>query len=136
MINQLVRDLVNEMTLASANEENSQKDYQRLMQDTADKKKKNLKSLTDKDGAKAAQEAELQQNKDDKASGSKSLATVKQSIAALHADCDWLIQYYDVRKSARANEIDAMAKAKAVLSGADYSLLQVSSSRSLLRGHK
>lgn len=136
MINQLVRDLVNEMTLASANEENSQKDYQRLMQDTADKKKKNLKSLTDKDGAKAAQEAELQQNKDDKASGSKSLATVKQSIAALHADCDWLIQYYDVRKSARASEIDAMAKAKAVLSGADYSLLQVSSSRSLLRGHK
>jgi len=136
MINQLVRDLVNEMTLAGANEENSQKDYQRLMQDSADKKKKNLKALTDKDGAKAAQEAELQQSKDDTASGSKSLSTVKQSLVALHADCDWLLQYYGMRKNARSNEIDAMGKAKDVLNGADYSLLQISSSRSLLRGHK
>merc|ERR1719424_2765572 len=136
MINQLVRDLVNEMTLAGANEENSQKDYQRLMQDSADKKKKSLKSIADKDEGKAAQEAELQQSKDDKASGSKTLSTVKQSIVALHQDCDWLLQYYGVRKNARSNEIDAMGKAKDVLNGADYSLLQISSSRSLLRGHK
>ena len=32
---------------------------------------------------------------------------------------------YEVRKEARAGEIDAIKKAKAVLSGADYSLLQV-----------
>ena len=31
----------------------------------------------------------------------------------------------EVRKEARAGEIDAIKKAKAVLSGADYSLLQV-----------
>ena len=31
----------------------------------------------------------------------------------------------EVRKDARAGEIDAIKKAKAVLSGADYSLLQV-----------
>jgi len=136
MLNKLVRDLTNEMTLAGADEENSQRDYQRLMQDSADKKKKSLKSIVDKDGAKAAQEAELQQSKDEKASGSKTLSTVKQSIVALHQDCDWLLQYYGMRKNARSNEIDAMGKAKDVLNGADYSLLQISSSRSLLRGHK
>ena len=32
----------------------------------------------------------------------------------------------EVRKEARAGEIDAIKKAKAVLSGADYSLLQMS----------
>ena len=37
---------------------------------------------------------------------------------------DWLLKYYDTRKSARDGEIDAMGKAKAVLSGADYSLVQ------------
>ena len=47
---------------------------------------------------------------------------------------DWLLKYYDERKSARTGEIDALGKAKAVLSGADYSLVQMSSVH--LRGAK
>merc|ERR1719215_1705341 len=42
-------------------------------------------------------------------------------IGGLHADCDWLLKYYEMRKEARTNEIDAMAKAKDVLNGAAYS---------------
>ena len=38
----------------------------------------------------------------------------------------WMWFVYEVRKEARAGEIDAIKKAKAVLSGADYSLLQMS----------
>merc|ERR1719217_1316614 len=45
-------------------------------------------------------------------------------IAKLHGSCDFLLENFDVRKEARASEIDALKKAKAVLSGADYSLLQ------------
>jgi len=60
------------------------------------------------------------------------LATLKY-IQSLHTECDWLIKYFDVRKEARTGEIDALVKAKAVLSGADYSLLQVRA-RGLLRG--
>jgi len=32
-----------------------------------------------------------------------------------------LLQYFEVRKEARASEADSLGKAKAVLSGADYS---------------
>merc|ERR1711957_401082 len=42
-------------------------------------------------------------------------------LSTLHADCDFLIKYYDMRKEARTGEIDAMGKAKDVLNGADYS---------------
>ena len=42
-----------------------------------------------------------------------------------------LIQYFDVRKAARTSEIDALGKAKAVLSGADFSLMQTSSRKFL-----
>ena len=35
-----------------------------------------------------------------------------------------MIKYFDMRKEARMNEIDDVEKAKAVLSGADYSLVQ------------
>jgi len=36
------------------------------------------------------------------------------------------MQYFDVRKAARTDEIDSLGKAKDVLSGADYALLQTS----------
>ena len=42
-----------------------------------------------------------------------------------------LIQYFDVRKAARNSEIDALGKAKAVLSGADFSLVQTGSKKFL-----
>ena len=35
-----------------------------------------------------------------------------------------MVENYDVRKAARAGEVDALKKAKAVLSGADYALVQ------------
>jgi len=41
-------------------------------------------------------------------------------ISSLHAECDWLLQYFDVRKDARAGEVDSLGKAKAILSGADF----------------
>ncbi len=44
-----------------------------------------------------------------------------------------LLRYFEVRKEARTSEIDALGKAKAVLSGADYSLVQTSSRRFLRR---
>ena len=53
----------------------------------------------------------------------EALATVN-FIGNLHKDCDWLLQNFDLRKDARAGEVDSLKKAKAVLSGADFSLVQ------------
>merc|ERR1719197_1854805 len=94
----------------------------------ADAKKKRAdggKTLEDKAAAVADAEAALQTNKDTKASASKELMGVDQYITSLHGECDFLMQYYDQRKEARTNEIDAMGKAKDVLNGADYSFLQL-----------
>ena len=43
----------------------------------------------------------------------------------------WLLKYFGVRAEARASEIDALGKAKAVLSGADFSLVQTGSQKFL-----
>merc|ERR1719382_260566 len=57
-------------------------------------------------------------------------------LANLHQECDWLLANFEVRKTARAGEVDSLKKAKAVLSGADYSLAQTASAHSLLRGFR
>lgn len=127
MLDQLVAELDKEMTEAEAEEKNSQADYETAMKDAAEKRAKDSKSITEKKGAKADTEAALEQHTDDLESATKELAATGQAIGALHGECDWLIKYFDVRKEARSSEIDALGKAKAVLSGADFSLVQTNS---------
>merc|ERR1719480_708127 len=124
MIDLLIKDLDKEMTEAKTEEQEAQKDYETMMQESAAKRTTDSKSLTGKGAAKADMEAELQAESEGKAAaGKEHMATLKY-ISSLHGECDWLIQYFDVRKEARAGEIDSIVKAKAVLSGADYSLVQ------------
>jgi len=131
MIDLLVKDLDKEMTVAKTEEKDAQGDYEQLMKDSADKRADDSKSLANKQGALANMQASLESSQEEKASASKELVATHQYIQSLHNECDWLLQYFDVRKEARTSEIDALGKAKAVLSGASYSLVQVSSS---LRG--
>merc|ERR1719356_1198028 len=132
MIGLLVTDLDKEMTEAETEEKDSQADYEALMADSAETRAADSKSLADKEAAKADMEEELQRLKDTLKEGRQDLAATNKYIHDLHLECDWLIKYYDVRKEMRASELNALGKAKAVLSGADYSLLQQTSSRGFL----
>merc|ERR1719218_138774 len=111
----MIKDLDKEMTEAKANEKNAQEDYDQTMKDLADKSK-----------AKAETEAAVESNTEEKAATTKTLMATLQHIQSLHAECDWLLQYFEVRKEARAGEIESLKTAKAVLSGADFSLLETS----------
>merc|ERR1719263_2172458 len=131
MIQLLVKDLDKEMTEAQTAEKDSQADYEQFMKDSAAKRAEDSKTLSDKEGTLADMQAALEKQTDEKKSTGKELAATMQYIASLHSECDWLLQYFDVRAEARASEIDALGKAKAVLSGADYSLVQTKSHRFL-----
>merc|ERR1712013_725492 len=132
MVDLLIADLDKEMTEATADEKNSQADYETMTKEAAAKRTTDSKSLTDKTATKADMEGELQAHIDQRAAAAKELMETERYIAALHAECDWLVKYFDVRKEARSSEIDSLGKAKAVLNGADYSLAQTSA-RSFLR---
>lgn len=132
MLDKLVQELDEEMTVAQAEEKDAQADYEQTMNDAAEKRAADVKALADKNGAKADAEAALEDNTDAKKAASKDLAATMQAISALHGDCDWLLKYFSVRADARSSEIDAMGKAKAVLSGASFEFLEMGSRR--LRG--
>jgi len=124
MINLLVRDLDKEIVEAEKQEEMSQKEYENLMSDSAEKRSKDLKSIKVKQSSKANTEELASSETSDLSSTKKEFMATSQFLADLHAECDWLIQNFDLRKSARAEEMDNLKAAKAVLSGADFSLLQ------------
>merc|ERR1712060_95701 len=124
MLDLLVKDLDKELTEAETSEKDAQADYGQLMKDSAAKRSADVRVLTEKSSAKADAEADLQAHTDAKTAGGKELMATTKYIASLHAECDWLLQYFDVRAEARAGEVESLKRAKAVLSGADFSLLQ------------
>merc|ERR1719353_1282277 len=105
-----------------------------MMKESAEKRATDSKTLANKEKAKAELEAELESNTEEKGATEKSLMATLEHISSLHAECDWLIQYYEVRKEARAGEVESLQTAKAVLSGADYSLLETGRKVRSLRG--
>jgi len=127
MVDLLIADLTKENTEATANEKNSQADYETSMNDAAEKRAMDSKTLVDKAGAKAEVEGELEHDKEEKTATVKELMATGSYIASLHAECDWLLQYFEVRKEARTGEIESLKTAKAVLSG--MSLIQVKNLR-------
>merc|ERR1719387_346878 len=131
MIDLLIKDLDKEMTVAETDEKDAQADYEVFMKDSAEKRAQDSKTLADKEGALADAQASLEKQTEEKASTTKELGATLQYIQSLHNECDWLLQYFEARKEARASEVDALGKAKAVLSGADYSLVQIKSHKFL-----
>merc|ERR1719197_2466520 len=124
MINILVADLDKEMQTAKVDEKNAQEEYEAMIADSAEKRKADTESMLQKESEKASTEEALDAEKETKGDLTKELLITAEYLASVHGDCDWLLKFFDVRKQARAGEVDALEKAKAVLSGADYSLLQ------------
>merc|ERR1719261_1114257 len=100
-----------------------------MMKDSSEKRAADSKAMVDREAAKADADSVLNEHNEAKKSTEKELRAMKLYIASLHGECDFLLQYYEQRKEARAAEMDSMQQGKASLSGADYSLVQSSSSR-------
>merc|ERR1719245_1326181 len=112
------------MQEADTEENDAQKEYETMMAQSAAKRAQDSQAITQKTSAKAQTEEALEAEKENKAALTKELMLTLEAIKSLHMECDWLLNYYSVRKEARTSEIESLEKAKAVLSGADYSLIQ------------
>jgi len=126
MMDMMIADLDKEIQEVEVEEKEGQKEYEQFMADSAEKRALDAKSIEDKEGVKADLEAKLLKDEESKKATMNEAMATHQYLADVHADCDWLLTNFETRKSARSGEIDALTKAKAVLSGADYSLIQKS----------
>jgi len=119
MIQMMIADVEKEITESKTEEENAQEEYETLIADSGEKRRMDSKSLSDKESAKADLEKALQQMaKEEKTTKFEVMATA-ETLKDLHMECDWLLNNFEARKEARSGEIDALKKAKAVLSGAE-----------------
>jgi len=122
MIDTLVNDVEKEMQVAELEEKDAQGDYEKFMTDAGNKRAEDSKSMTDNEGSLAETQESLVSNKELLKNKNTEAMETEKYMGELHAECDWLLKFYEMRKEARVGEIDAMGKAKDVLNGADYSM--------------
>jgi DNA repair exonuclease SbcCD ATPase subunit len=120
LMDMLMKELQDGITEAEQEEKTAQADYERLMSDSTASRSKMAESITSKEVAKADLDSKIEATKEKKTSQETELSNVKQYLATLHADCDFLVDNYDLRKAARENEVEGLKNAKSVLSGADF----------------
>merc|ERR1719326_1785812 len=105
LMEMLAKELQTDITEAEHEEENSQKDYERLMSESQKSREEKVGGITTKEAAKAELDSKIENTKEQKALQETELANIKTALLQLHANCDFLVENYDVRKEARVNEI-------------------------------
>ena len=111
MIDNLVNDVEKENQVMKLEEEDAQDDYEKFMTDAKEKRAADSKSMTDAEGSLAETDEQMVTDKGTLKNKETELMETDKYLSTLHADCDFLIKYYDMRKEARTGEIDAMGKA-------------------------
>merc|ERR1719310_1942086 len=120
LMEMLAKELQTDITEAEHDEETSQTDYERLMSESQKSREEKVGGITTKEAAKADLDMKLETTKEQKALQETELANIKTALHELHANCDFLLENYEVRKEARVNEIEGLKNAKSVLSGANF----------------
>lgn len=121
MIKSIIADVDKEIQTMQLEEKDAQGDYERFMDDAKAKRAEDSKSMSDKEGALAETSEDLVTSEEGLKNKQIELMETEKALGGLHADCDFLLKYYDARAEARTGEIEALGKAKDVLNGANYS---------------
>merc|ERR1719215_1462115 len=106
-------------------EKEAQMAYEKMMSDSADKRARDTKAAVEKAEQKAELEDLLQEQKGEMKEMAAELMAVEKILSQLQIECGWFLDNFDARKAARSDEMNSLDRAKAVLNGADYSLIQV-----------
>jgi len=124
MLNGLMNEASNEIAVAKQDEEATQKAYEKVVSDSAKKRAIYVKNLGSKENAKADSEQAKTLEDEALSNSNKDSKANKLDQKNLHDDCDWMMMNFDLRKKARSDEVDSLKKAKSVLHGSDYGLMQ------------
>merc|ERR1719478_943672 len=106
---------------ATRAEEESQKAYEGFVTETNASVDEKSKDIVNKSEEKAKAEEDKTQAETDKENVMLELEQLANAAADLHKTCDFVMKNFDIRQSARDEEIEGLKKAKAILSGAKLS---------------
>lgn len=120
MIQEIINDSKALVDEATAAEQDAQTGYEEFIRNTNEGVNQRSRDITNKSETKALAEQ-------DKAAADESLKGTLRELEKLHTyngelhrSCDFVLENFDTRQTARDQEVEALHQAKAILSGADF----------------
>jgi hypothetical protein len=101
-------------------EEDGQKAYEDFVKVTNNSIEAKNNAIVDKSELKATAEGDMVQAKQKKEDVMLELEQLSNYNAGLHESCDFVIKNFELRQTARDEEVEALKQAKAILSGANF----------------
>jgi len=120
MIQQIINDAKAMEAEVIRSEEDAQKAYEDFVKETNASIEAKSKDIVNKSESKAKAEADLVEAKEDKDAVMLELEQLANYKSELHASCDFVLKNFEIRQTARDEEIEALKQAKAILSGAKF----------------
>merc|ERR1719454_1221906 len=118
MIQQIINDAKAMEAETIRSEEDAQKAYEDFVKDTNASIEEKSKDIVNKSETKA--KADLVEAKENKEAVMLELEQLANYKAELHSSCDFVMKNFEIRQTARDEEIEALKQAKAILSGAKF----------------
>merc|ERR1719181_2242363 len=118
MIQQIINDAKAMEAETIRSEEDAQKAYEDFVKDTNGSIEAKSKDIVNKSETKATAEADLVEATKDKEAVMLELEQLANYKSELHSSCDFVMKNFEIRQTARDEEIEALKQAKAILSGA------------------
>jgi chromosome segregation ATPase len=121
LITQIIEDAKAMEKEAIDAEQESQAAYTSFVESTNASINKKAREITNKSAEKAKTEIELVKSKEILDEIVTELEELSNYNAELHKSCDFVMKNFDLRQTARDEEVEALKQAKAILSGAKFS---------------
>jgi len=119
MITQIIEDSKAMEAEAIKAEGSAQSAYEAFVKETNASIEAKSKDIANKSESKAKAEDYLVQAQTEHESVMTILDELSAYNSELHASCDYILKNFDIRQTARDEEVEALKQAKAILSGAD-----------------
>jgi len=104
-------------------ESDAQQGYENFAKDTNDAVDEMFRSINTKTEFKAQCESDRVETTESKDASVATLEELANENASLHADCDYVLKNFDLRQSARGQEVEALKQALVFLSGGSFKAL-------------
>jgi len=121
MLQQIINDSKAMEAATIRSEEDAQKAYEDYVKDTNASVTTKSKDIVNKSAIKGKKEGVLVQTRESKESVMIELEQLSNYNGELHQSCDFVMKNFEVRQTARDEEVEALKQAKAILSGAKFS---------------
>jgi hypothetical protein len=122
----MIQGVINESKALEAEairgEETAQKAYEEFVMDTNASVEEKSKDIVSKQEEKGKTEAALVETKQEMDSVMGELESLYNENADLHKSCDFILKNFEIRQTARDEEIEALKQSIAMFSGASFSL--------------